>query len=264
MHTNLLFYFLLYSFLGWCLESIYKTILEKKIINSGFLYGPFCPIYGFGAIIMILILQRLSNNIICIFIIGMIILTIWEYLVGVILEKIFKTKYWDYSDKKFNIHGRICLKNSIYWGVLGAVFTMIIHPFVIDKLAKLPTNIIMYTTIMLYMIIFVDATTTITRILFIDKKIQRLSEISDTIKEKIQELKKSDKRENRYEENVQKMIIQLKKEQTRIKTKLYKLAKRLKEAFPSMQSETINNFIVQKKEDIQLIKERIKKKNKEN
>lgn len=98
MQTKILFYFALYSFLGWCLESVYKTILEKKFVNSGFLHGPFCPIYGFGAIIMIMLLQNLSNNIFLIFCISTIVLTIWEYLVSVLLEKVFKTKYWDYSD----------------------------------------------------------------------------------------------------------------------------------------------------------------------
>ena len=113
MHSKILFYFAIFSFMGWCLESIYKTIIEKKFINSGFLYGPFCPIYGFGAIIMMNTLGKLPQNPLVIFIAGTIFLTLWEYIVGVILEKIFHTKYWDYSHLKYNFQGRICLKNSI-------------------------------------------------------------------------------------------------------------------------------------------------------
>ena len=113
MLNNILLYFIIYSFLGWCLESVYKTILEKRFVNSGFLYGPLCPIYGFGAVIMILIFGLLPQNVFIIFLSSMILLTIWEYIVGVILEKLFKTKYWDYSNVKFNINGRVCLKNSI-------------------------------------------------------------------------------------------------------------------------------------------------------
>ena len=111
-------YFILYSFLGWIMESIFRSICERKLINTGFLRGPFCPIYGIGSIIMFLFLENFADSPILLFFIAMVILTIWEYIVGVILEKIFNTKYWDYSDHKFNFQGRICLTNSIYWGVL--------------------------------------------------------------------------------------------------------------------------------------------------
>ena len=88
--TQLATYFLIYSFFGWIIESIYKSILEKKFINSGFLFGPICPIYGFGAIIMFLFLNSFSNKPYLVFIIGIIVLTFWEYMVGLILEKIFQ------------------------------------------------------------------------------------------------------------------------------------------------------------------------------
>ena len=94
---ELITYFIIYSFLGWLIESVYKSIFEKKIINSGFLHGPFCPIYGMGAIIMYLILQDFKGNPLVIFILGFVVLSIWEYIVGVLLEKLFKTQYWDYS-----------------------------------------------------------------------------------------------------------------------------------------------------------------------
>ena len=121
-------YIIVYSFLGWVLESVYKTILGKQLVNSGFLRGPVCPIYGLAAAIMLLTLKSLENNVILLFIVSFFCLSIWEYIVGLFLEKLFKTKYWDYSNLKFNIHGRVCLKNSMYWGVLGVAFIKIIHP----------------------------------------------------------------------------------------------------------------------------------------
>ena len=127
-------YFIIYSFLGWILESIFRSFCEKKIINTGFLRGPICPIYGCGAIIMILFLGKFSNSKILLFIMSVIFLSIWEYIVGVILEKIFKTKYWDYSDHKFNYKGRICLTNSIAWGFLGVLFINFIHPSIVNIL----------------------------------------------------------------------------------------------------------------------------------
>ena len=89
---ELLAYFIIYSILGWILESIYRSICEKKIVNTGFLKGPFCPIYGIGAVIMILFLQSFSSNIFLLFIISMLVLTLWEYIVAIILEKTFHIK----------------------------------------------------------------------------------------------------------------------------------------------------------------------------
>ena len=124
---DILIYFITYSFLGWVMESIFRSVCEKKLINTGFLKGPFCPIYGIGAIIMILFLKNFSNNLILLFFISIIVFTIWEYIVGILLEKLFHTKYWDYSNNKFNFQGRICLMNSIFWGILGVVFIQYIQ-----------------------------------------------------------------------------------------------------------------------------------------
>lgn len=258
MHVKILFYFALYSFLGWCMESIYKTILEKKPVNSGFLYGPSCPIYGFGAIIMILLFQNLSNHIVLVFLISTVILTMWEYIVGVILEKIFKTKYWDYSDLKFNINGRICLKNSIYWGILGVLFTTVLHPYIKSVVSLIPNTTLFYINIVIYIIFITDVIITVTKMLFIDKKIQQLYEIGEMIKERITELKENESLEKVYKENIQKVIIELKEKQEKVKMETYRLIIRLKKAFPTMQSDTINKFLNPKME-IQSIREKIRK-----
>lgn len=139
---EILTYFIIYSFLGWAMESVVRSVAEKKIINTGFLKGPLCPIYGIGAMIMFLCLDQFENNIVLLFFIAIIVLTIWEYLVGVALEKMFHTKYWDYSDQKFNFQGRICLVNSICWGILGVVFVRYIHPFVHDIVLKVDVKLI--------------------------------------------------------------------------------------------------------------------------
>ncbi len=246
MHSKILLYFAIYSFLGWCVESIYKSILDKKLVNSGFLYGPFCPIYAFGAIIMALILTKLPNNVFIIFISSTILLTVWEYIVGVLLEKIFKTKYWDYSHLKFNINGRVCLKNSIYWGLLGVAFTFVIHPFIKQYVDMIPEKTLMYVNIVVYTVLITDVVISVTRILFIDKKIQQIHEIGDKIKEKINELKQQDIMGKVSNESITLAITQLKKQQAVLKIKLYKLIIRLKRAFPTMQSETISKFINQK------------------
>ena len=255
----MLFYFVIYSFLGWCVESIYKTILEKKFINSGFLYGPFCPIYGFGAVIMILLLKKLPNNIFIIFLSSTFLLTIWEYIVGVLLEKIFKTKYWDYSDLKFNINGRVCLKNSIYWGILGVVFTFIIHPFIQNMVALIQPTTLFHVNVIIYIILLTDVVVTINRILFIDEKINQLYEISDKIKEKINELKQSEELEKATIQNMKNVISELKEQQAILKIKIYKLIIRLKRAFPTMKQPEMTSKFIEQKIDLKSLRNKIRK-----
>lgn len=263
-------YLVIYSCAGWVLESVCKTIAQKKFVNSGFLYGPICPIYGFGAIIMILCLSSLKENPILLFIAAFFLLSIWEYIVGVLLEKIFKTKYWDYSDIKFNIKGRICLKNSIYWGLLGVGFIYFIHNFVKKYVMMIPIDILLYSNISIGILIIIDLIVSIKSITNLENAIGKLNELSDTIKDKLEELKelkdktkrKILKNEQNTIENIEKAINELKLAQAKLKLKMYRKANRLKKAFPSIKSETITNLLNQKI-DLKKLKENIKIKNKE-
>lgn len=185
----LLAYFIIYSILGWIMESIFRSISEKKIINTGFLKGPFCPIYGIGAIIMILFLQRFQSNMILLFIIAMVTLTLWEYLVAVILEGTFHIKYWDYSKNKFNFQGRICLTNSIYWGVLGVVFICYIHSFMESKVMLIPDMILKISVCGIMIIVLADAINTIVRLKNLKSTLEKIENLNAQIKEKLNELK---------------------------------------------------------------------------
>lgn len=254
MQDKIIFYFIIYSFLGWCLESIYKTIILRKLTNSGFLYGPFCPMYGIGAVIMI-IAGKISNNIFIIFLLAFVIFTVWEYLVAIVLEKLFKTKYWDYSELKFNFQGRICLKNSIYWGILGVGLIYIIHPAIKKLVEFIPSDMLLYINIILSIAILVDTSITIYRIMFIDKKIRQIFELGDTIKGKLVDIKNT---EGIYKENLQKAISDLKTKQDILRIKIYKRIIRLKKAFPEMNSENLTKFMKQKI-TLETIKEKIEK-----
>lgn len=249
---KLVFCFIVYSFLGWVLESVVKTVAQKKFVNSGFLYGPFCPIYGFGAVIMLMFLQSFKNNIIVLFIIAFIVLSIWEYIVGWLLEKLFKTKYWDYSENKLNIHGRVCLMNSLFWGFLGVVFIHYIHPFIGGKIELIPQHILIYVTSIISVAIIVDLIVSIVKLNNIQPKLEKLNEISNTIKEKLEELKNIKDNTQISKENIQQIIDELKYNQTKIKRKLLRQSNRLKKAFPTMKSEAIeklNEFLNQKIEN---------------
>lgn len=237
---KLLMYFIVYSFLGWVLESVVKTVAQRKFVNSGFLYGPFCPIYGFGAIIMLIFLDGFKENIIILFTIAFFVLSIWEYIVGWLLEKIFKTKYWDYSENRFNIKGRVCLMNSLFWGFLGVVFINYIHPFITSKIEMIPEQILVFTTIIISIAMIVDLIISAVKVVNIQIKLNTINEISNTIKEKLEELKTI--KDKSIHENIQQIIEDLKYRQTSIKRKLLKQTNRLKKAFPTMKSEAIEKI----------------------
>ena len=260
---KLLLYFIVYSFFGWIIESVFKTILEKKWVNSGFLYGPFCPIYGFGAGIMMIVLKPFEKNIIMLFFAAFFILSIWEYIAGWLLEKKFNTKYWDYTDNFLNINGRVCLLNSIFWGILGVVFTKIIHPFTSIFIEGLNIETIIFSVSVLSVIMLVDAIITTINIKSFDSSLQSIKELGEAIKERVNELKEINKSpQNHSEEKIkahEKIIEELKKKQAILKLKLYKQMTRLKLAFPQIKSESISKFLNQKI-DFKELKERIKSK----
>ena len=263
-------YIIIYSFFGWILESVLKTIYQKKFVNSGFLNGPICPIYGFGAIIMELCLSSLRDKPIILFITAFFLLSLWEYIVGYLIEKIFKTKYWDYSSLKFNIQGRVCLKNSIYWGLLGLIFVKWVHPFIESIVKLIPINTLFYIDIIIGVVILIDTIITIIQIANIDVAIQKLNDLSENIKSKVEELKglkdkaktKTEELEKSNIESVEKLIKDLKTTQVKLKIKIYKQANRLKKAFQTMKSDTITQFLSQKI-DLKNLKNNIKKKDKE-
>ena len=264
---NFIAYFILYSFGGWLLESVSKSIFEKKLVNSGFLTGPLCPIYGAGAWIMLLCLSGLKDYPVLLFIAAFFILSIWEYVVGVILEKLFKTKYWDYSHLKFNIQGRVCLKNSIYWGLLGVGFICFLNPFVEGYMNQVPRDILLYVDIAAMIVLAVDIVVSVSAMSSFEKALNKINDLGENIKEKITELKSTRGKDNHKEDtklqrkNTIKVIRQLKIKQAKLKLKMYRQANRLKKAFPSMKSESISKFMSEKI-DIKKLKERIKNKNK--
>lgn len=125
-----LWLFLIYAFLGWCIEVSFHAVTSGKFINRGFLIGPVCPIYGFGMVILIFCLHSLLDNFFLLFMGAILLTSLLEFVTGFILEKLFDTKWWDYSNMPFNIKGYICLSFSIAWG-LAAVFVLnIIHPLI--------------------------------------------------------------------------------------------------------------------------------------
>ncbi len=241
---ELLTYFVIYSFAGWVMESIFRSFCEKKIINTGFLRGPFCPIYGIGAIIIYVFLRGFKDNIILLFIMGVIILTIWEYLVGVLLEKLLNTKYWDYSDHKFNIQGRVCLTNSIFWGILGVVFIEYVNPFVQEQIHNMNDIYIQIIVYIATAIIAIDGITTIAKMKNLRVTLEKIEKLNTQIKAKLEEIKEAST--DKAKKEMRKLDIK----KTRILRKLYKNVYRLKRAFPTIESKEITEILNKRIETI--------------
>lgn len=257
---TLFIYYMIYSFIGWVLESVYKSILQKKLVNSGFLAGPFCPIYGYGALIMYLSLKDVTNNIFILFIYGMVALSVFEYIVGLFLELVFRTKYWDYSDKKFNIQGRVCLLNSFYWGILGIVFMRVIHPAVESFVVKIPDLYVYFIVGAGIVYFIIDTITSTVKVININNRLAELEKITNEIKERMEALNARNLKQfekiirlrrvykynvlKKLEQNKKKdgILEQLRETQQEVQAKIEKRMKRLQKAFPTMKSERLSNF----------------------
>lgn len=135
---NYIALFAIYSFCGWIIEVIYRSVTQRRFVNAGFLYGPFVPIYGVGALVLVL-LQYLfqSWHFVPRIIIFGLALSIIEYLVSYFSEKIFKLVLWDYSENKFNLHGRVCLRFSLFWTALAIIFVTYVHPVTLQIVAMI-------------------------------------------------------------------------------------------------------------------------------
>lgn len=125
---TLVLFFTVYSFIGWLSESLYCSIPARRFINRGFLSGPVCPVYGFGAVLVIGILTPIRQNLFFLFAAAVVLTSTLEYVTALVLETVFHTKYWDYSDNPFNLRGRVCLLNSVLFGVMSVVAVSVIHP----------------------------------------------------------------------------------------------------------------------------------------
>lgn len=134
-------FFIIYAFVGWCTEVVFQASTKGKFINRGFLNGPVCPIYGFGMLLVLACLQPLSDNIIILFLGSVVLTTVLELFTGLILNKVFHDKWWDYSAEPFNFKGYVCLRFSLIWGLACLLIVKNIHPLTIRLVNWLPVNL---------------------------------------------------------------------------------------------------------------------------
>lgn len=176
----LLFFF--YSAAGWFVESLYRSIGEKRIINSGFLTGPMCPIYGTGALVMTVFLYNpFKDNLLLVFLLGMLFCDIVEYITSVLMEVLFHARWWDYTYEFMNIKGRICLKHTLYWGIVAVSFVKIIHPHVDKIIMGFDVKTVRLILIGVFVVFFLDVANSVRKALDIRKLQDQLGKILDSI-----------------------------------------------------------------------------------
>lgn len=150
--------FFTYSFLGWAMESIGGIFKVKKFVNRGFLIGPYCPVYGTGVVLITLLLQKYTDDILILFFLSTLIAGTLEYSTSYFMEKIFNARWWDYHNKKFNINGRVCLETLIPFGIAATVILKVINPFLINNIfLRLNQQTLNIFTIIFLLIYFIDS-----------------------------------------------------------------------------------------------------------
>lgn len=186
--------FYMFSIIGWICEVLYVGIFfEHKFVNRGFLFGPICPIYGFGGILILMLPKQLQTPMWVLFISGVIFCSAVEYSAGFVLEKLFHTKWWDYSSKKIilngktiplHLHGRICLLNSTLFGIMTVCVIDFIHPLIKLMLNALSPVSVQIIASALGMALFIDLSISIRRLVDFSVYITKLKELGDMLKER--------------------------------------------------------------------------------
>ena len=176
----LLFFF--YCFCGWVWESCYVSLRQRQWVNRGFLEGPILPIYGSGAIIILFATLPVADSLVLVYFLGMAAATLLEYVTGAVMERIFKVRYWDYSNQKFNLHGYICLSSSIAWGFFSILLVHFIHPPIGRLLARVPDVVVEPLAFLLTVLATVDVVRSVQDALDLKETLIRLTEENEDLR----------------------------------------------------------------------------------
>ncbi len=178
------YFFLLvvYSMIGWVYECIVESIRQKKVVNRGFLNGPYIPIYGFGALIDVIFLGWCRDPV-WLFILSAFLCCTLEYITSVVMEKLFNARWWDYYDFKFNLNGRICLLGAFAFGTLSLLLVKFIHPFFLGLTDMVNPTLFHIISLGLFIIVTADLIITVAGFSSFDGKLKELSMSINSIKE---------------------------------------------------------------------------------
>lgn len=166
--------FMAYSFMGWAYESLVCSAAQKKLVNRGFLNGPVCPVYGFGALACIFLLYQRLDNVFALFLAGMLLTCTVEYITAVLLEKLFHAKWWDYSNYRFNLNGRVSLLGAVVFGVLSVLLVRYVHPVVGGAVARMPDGLRTALSFVLLMLVLSDLYVTVRHLMRLNDRLKEI------------------------------------------------------------------------------------------
>lgn len=248
--TYLILFFTIYAFTGWVLEVIYTRFDEHRWVNRGFLKGPFCPIYGLGAVSCLIFLAPLQHNMLLFIPITMVTATLLEYLISSFFDAVFNVTLWSYSHKKFNYKGRICLEFTILWGIIGFVFTTWIHPNVDRFVNRFSPRHLHIAAGIASLILMLDLITSVAEAAVSTERLKRLERVEAKIQESNIELAEAT---GSRLEIIQAKLNELNNIRTILFEHILKKGKRLFSAFPTMRSKHFPNAIESLKEHIEKV-----------
>lgn len=186
-----LWIFFLYAFLGWCSEVSYAALKDGTFVNRGFLNGPVCPIYGFGVVIVVACLMPLKDNTLVLFAGSVLLTSALEWITGFVLEKLFHTRWWDYSTQPFNLGGYVCLRFSILWGLACLMVVDIIHPSIMALVSLIPHTLGVVLLCLFSTGMAVDVVATVNAIVKLNHRLRQIDELAGHIRAASDELGES-------------------------------------------------------------------------
>lgn len=179
---QILWYFFIYAFLGWCVEVVFCSVNTGHWVNRGFLNGPVCPIYGFGMVTVLLCLTPIQQNLLLLFAGSFLLTSALELVTGFVLKKAFHTTWWDYTDQPFNIGGYVCLKFSLAWGLGGMAAVRLLHPPVARLVNALPTALGWVLLAVLIVVFAADFTVTLGSLAGFQRDLRELEHIAAALR----------------------------------------------------------------------------------
>ena len=240
---NIILYFFIYGFLGWCTEVAYAAVKERKFVNRGFLNGPICPIYGVGVVIVVQLLDPYAHQLGLLYLLSIVLTTTLEWLTGFALDKLFHHKWWDYSEVPFNLNGYVCIPFSAAWGAACVFVVKIVHPLICKLVLLVPKWLTIGEDVAFGISIFVDISVTVAAILKFNKRLEKMEEIaaefhrisdqigSDIYKSVMEGMERQERIKEQTEarkEELRGMYLELQKRSPRMTTRMLR-------AFPKMQ-----------------------------
>lgn len=242
--NTLFLYFIIYSVIGWIAEMLYCRIFDGRFSDRGFLYGPYCPIYGFGGLIVLILLEPFNSDPMMLFLLAVIFTTILEYITSFAMEKIFNAKWWDYSNMPINLNGRICLLNSILFGIFGVLATYFVHPYVQKLISIIPESYVPRIINILLIILSIDFAFSLNSIINLRNKLKEIREIANSVR---------DRQKSKIEDSV--YIKQLTSLKSKLALRNSFESNRLLKAFPSLKFNNLNDELSELKESLNKRKE---------